>query len=147
MPGEVVTQAYSNILHLKPNVTTFHATLYWLQAFLSLVEWQEQNPTYLQGPVRTWRNWDPSSPFPAHSAEAKCESNLLHSLCPGQYGMLLLPSDAVKDGQTDCVRGAGGAYQIEHGFGDGPHPKYFHCSFLRFLVKRCGGSGQHRDSH
>ena len=76
-------------------------------------------PSYLMGPVHTQRNCEPLLPFPTHSSEAKCVSNLLHSLFPGQYGMYHLPSDAVKDGQADTIR-MGGEHRLVHSGGDGP---------------------------
>ena len=55
---KVVAQAYSSILYLKPNITTFHTTLDWLQSSLSLMECREHETIYLKVPLRTWRNWE-----------------------------------------------------------------------------------------
>ena len=105
---KVVAQAYSSILYLKPNITTFHTTLDWLQSSLSFMECREHETIYLTVPLRTWRNWEPSLPLPAHSDEAKCASNFLRYRFPCHYGMSPLPSDAVKYGQTDRIRGGEG---------------------------------------
>ena len=48
-------------------------------------------------------------PFPANSSKAKCASNLLHSRFTGQYRMSPFPSNDIKYGQYERIRGGGGA--------------------------------------